>query len=424
MIDQCDIEIISGKGGNGAVSGRRSRHVPSGGPDGGNGGDGGNVIFVCSDGINTLLPFRYKKRIAARGGGNGGGSLKHGRNGEDIEIDLPVGTEVRVRGGDTDLLADLTAAGERVVVARGGRGGRGNASFKSATNRFPLLAEEGEGGIRLDLTVELKLLADVGIVGAPNAGKSTLLSAVSAARPRVAEYPFTTTEPVLGVVERSNWSMVIVDIPGMIEGAHAGVGLGLDSLRHVERAAILLHLLDGKEEGAVEQYQSMRKELELFNTDLLRKREVVAVNKVDLPGVAARCEQVRGELEHTGVPVHCISAATRAGVDPLLDDMARILAEVRESDTASRGPGEKREIPVLRPGSAGPQEVVRREGRGYAVMLPAAVRVAAMVDGRNWDARMQIYQHLGKLGVVSALEGAGIMPGDVFRVGKLEWTWE
>ncbi|MCI0438760.1 MAG: GTPase ObgE, partial [Chloroflexi bacterium] len=239
MIDQVFIHISSGKGGNGAISGRREKFVARGGPDGGDGGNGGSVYMLADQNVNTLQAFRYRRSFAAGNGGNGAGANRHGRNGDDIVISVPAGTQVWITDEPPRLLADLSEHGQRVLLASGGSGGRGNARFKSSTNQFPKLAEAGEDGEELDLRLELKLLADVGIIGVPNAGKSSLLSVVSAARPKVADYPFTTLEPVLGVVERHDKSFVMVDIPGLIEGAHKGVGLGHEFLRHVERTRVL-----------------------------------------------------------------------------------------------------------------------------------------------------------------------------------------
>ena len=396
--------------------------MPAGGPDGGDGGNGGAIYFRCAANVSTLASFRYRRRFVAENGGNGSGRLRHGRKGKDIEVIIPVGTEVWETNGALRRVVDLTVEGQRVLIAKGGFGGRGNARFSSSTNRFPLVAEEGDPGEDLDLRLELKLLADVGIIGAPNAGKSSLLAAASAARPRVAEYPFTTTEPVLGVVDRGEKSFVMVDIPGLIEGAHKGVGLGHEFLRHVGRSRVLLHILDGSADDVVSEYRKVRNELALFDEELVKKTEVVAVNKMDIPGVEASYEQVRAELESEAKSVHLISAAGRQGIDSLLDALILELAELslkRAADSSVTDP-----LPVVRPPQLEAKEIVRKEGKEYQVSLRAATRVAAMVDGSNWNARVQMFEHLRKLGVVAALEKAGIKPGDVFRVGKMEWEWD
>ena len=424
MIDKPIINVISGKGGNGAVSGRREKFVPLGGPDGGDGGRGGDIYVRSDTSVNTLLAFRYRRKFQAGDGANGSGGRRHGKDGTDVELPVPVGTQIWSCGGDESLLADLGSHGQRVKIAEGGAGGRGNARFASPTNRFPLLAEAGEAGEELGLRLELKLLADVGIVGAPNAGKSSLLAAVSAARPKVASYPFTTLEPALGVVDRGHRTFLMVDIPGLIEGAHSGVGLGHDFLRHVERTRVLVHVVDGTLTDVVEQYRAVREEIGLFDEKLLGKPEVVAVNKLDVPEVEARCHSVRRYLGRSGTPVHCISAVGRQGLDRLLDAVEGSLAAVeQQAQQASRE--EQEDVPIIRPRPATRERpAVRKTGRGYVVASPPAERLAAMVDANDWPAMSQLYDQLRRLGVIDVLEKAGIGPGEVFRIGELELEWE
>ena len=397
--------------------------MPLGGPDGGDGGDGGSVIVICDENINTLVGFQFKRRFVAGRGGDGAGRLKHGAKGIDIAVNVPVGTEVWIDGSRRRRLVDMLAHGQRAVVAEGGKGGRGNARFVSPTNRFPRVAEEGDREEELRLSLELTLLADVGIVGAPNAGKSSLLAAVSAARPRIAEYPFTSVEATLGVVDRHNERFVIVDIPGLIEGAHKGAGLGHQFLRHVERTRVLVHVLDGSADDVIGDYRTIRDELHLFDKELLKRPEIVAVNKVDLPGVRERCGEVQRLLEREVSEVHCISAVSRQGLDELVDGLLRVLAAtpiVRAEAPVSEGGAP----PVLRPRQRGKPEVVRDAGGAYVVSFRPAERLAAMVDGSNWDARVQLYDQLRRQGVIAALENCGIKPGEAFRVGALEWEWE
>lgn len=337
---------------------------------------------------------------------------------------MPVGTELWLGDGEVRRLADMKTNGERLVVASGGRGGRGNARFVSPINQFPLLAEEGEPGQEFTLRLELKLLADVGIIGAPNVGKSSLLAALTAARPRIAEYPFTTLEPVLGVVERRGQSFVMVDIPGLIDGAHKGVGLGDEFLKHVQRTRVLVHVLDGAADDVVTEYRKVRNELALFSEGLIGKPEVVVVNKMDISGVEARFEEVRAELGYMAVSVHCISAVARQGLDALLDSVAQVLSKVSEAEVAADVKGGDKSPPVLMPRLYEKQQVVRKQGQTFVVSLQAATRLAAMVDGSNWSARVQLYEQLRRLGVVKALEEAGIREGDVFMVGNLEWEWQ
>lgn len=433
MIDQAQIRVFSGRGGNGAVSGRREKFVPHGGPDGGDGGDGGDIYARCDRNVSTLLSFRYNRLYKATNGGGGTGKKRHGKRGTDAEFVVPPGTEVWDDGAGSRI-ADLTAHGERVLIAEGGRGGRGNARFTSSTNQYPLLAEEGDPGTERRLRLELKLLADVGIIGAPNAGKSSLLTAVSAARPKVANYPFTTLEPMLGVVEHGRDGFVMVDIPGLIEGAHAGVGLGDEFLRHVERTRVLVHVIDGNGPDPIEDYVRIRDELRLFDEELTTKPEVVAFNKLDIPGVDDAFELCKDELAGNTVSVRAISAVGRVGLDELLHDVDEALnivreqAEVVEQSVAQAVVTQEArngDVPVLRPAPADSRPKIRELGPGrYEVILRSATRFAGMVDLNNWGARVQFYEQLQRLGVIAALERAGIQTGDIYIVGKHEMEWE
>ena len=317
----------------------------------------------------------------------------------------------------------MLTPGSRVVVAAGGRGGRGNASFATAVNRFPLLAEEGDPGQRRDVRLELKLLADVGIIGAPNAGKSSLLAVVSAARPKVADYPFTTLEPVLGVVERRGTSFVMVDIPGLIEGAHRGVGLGQEFLRHVERTRVLIHLVDGSGEEVEQTYEQTKNELARFGAGLDRKPAIVVVNKMDIPEVSSKQVELR-ELGGTDRGVVCISAATGEGVGELLDDVLVLLRETRAGEGQSAEDAPAVEVPVLRPQETQQKPTVLCRGRMYRVKHRPAERLAAMIDQQDGAAMLQLMDQFRRRGVVSALEKAGIGAGDRARVGAVEWEWE
>jgi GTP-binding protein len=427
MIDSVVINLRSGNGGDGAISGRREKFVARGGPDGGNGGDGGSIYLVSDANLNTLVSYRYRRHYESEDGEKGGGKLKHGKNGADLTLTVPVGTMVWVEGADGELIADLDTAGEQVRVARGGRGGAGNTRYATPTNRFPLLAQAGEASEKRSLRLELKLLADVGIIGAPNAGKSSLLASLTAARPKIAEYPFTTLEPALGVVEHRDESFVMVDIPGLIEGAHEGVGLGQDFLRHIERTRVLVHMVDGSIDDPVGQVQQTNTELELFSEDLGRKPQLLAVNKIDIPEVRERMSSLESEFGQAGGVryVHFVSAAAADGLVPLMD---AVLRELRSAPmptgvrtAASPGSG----LPVLRPRPRGAGVSVSKDSRGvYVVDSPDAARIAAMVDVGNWGAKMQYYARLRRTGVVKALEDAGIMPGDTVRIGDVEMEWE
>ena len=406
------------------VSGRREKFVPAGGPDGGDGGDGGSVFLRADTGVDTLLGFRYKRLFSAGDGGKGSGGRKHGGKGEDIELLVPVGTQVWDGRADGRLVKDLTEPGQRECVATGGRGGRGNARFTTSTLRYPLLAEEGEAGERFKLRLELKLLADVGIIGAPNAGKSSLLTAVTAARPKIAGYPFTTLEPNLGVVLHRQKEFVMVDIPGLIEGAHDGTGLGHEFLRHLERTRVLVHMVDGSEEDPGAQLAQVASELGLFSSDLLELPRIVAFNKIDIPEARERVDSFRGSLAGQDMRVHAVSVATLEGVDALMDDVLRTLEETRAGRETSSGETAEPEIPVLRPKARRERVQVRKRNGSFVVTAPAAARIAGMVDSTDWNAMTQFYAHLRRLGVVQALEEAGVGPGDTVTIGKLEMEWE
>ncbi|MDP6792687.1 MAG: GTPase ObgE, partial [Anaerolineales bacterium] len=317
FIDEVSIRVQAGAGGNGIVHFRREKHVPTGGPDGGDGGDGGSVFLVVDDGQNTLLSFQRQRNFRAQNGRHGGGSNKTGRSGPDLAISVPPGTITREKVSGA-LLGDLTEGGQSLQVARGGKGGRGNARFATSGNRAPRVAEKGEPGETCDLALELRLIADVGIVGVPNAGKSTFLASVSAARPKIADYPFTTLAPNLGVAEVGNYhTLVLADIPGLIEGAHAGVGLGAAFLRHVQRTRVLIHLVDGLSEEPLADFSQIQSELALFESDLAAKPQVVALNKVDLPEVAARLPTLQAQFSARGHELRAVSAMSGQGVRQL-----------------------------------------------------------------------------------------------------------
>ena len=433
MIDRVVVQVASGNGGKGCISGRREKFIPYGGPDGGDGGRGGDVYLEVNPNLSTLHEFQYKKHFKAENGGDGSGAQKHGKNGVAIRVGVPQGTEIWVKENGEPLrrLADLTEVGQSLLVAKGGNGGRGNARFTTSTNQFPLLAEEGESGQKLTLQLELKLLADVGVVGMPNAGKSSLLAAVSAARPKIADYPFTTLEPVLGVVEHKGHSFVMVDIPGLIEGAHKGAGLGHEFLRHVERTRVLVHLVDASAEDPLASLRQVDREMGLFDTRLAEKPQVIALNKMDVPEARQREPELRQKLTGEGRRVLAVSAATQEGITLLLDAVLELLAAARKGGASpevgpQRKPRGKQEdaLPVLRPKPERRGIEVQRKGKVFVIISPDITRVAAMVDEANWAARTQFYRRLVKTGVVKQLEKMGVKPGDRVRAGKLEWEWE
>jgi GTP-binding protein len=326
FIDEVRISVKAGDGGRGCVSFRREKFVPRGGPDGGDGGKGGDIILTAREGISTLLDLRYQQRYRAANGAHGQGKKQQGKSGDDLTISVPVGT--LVKDAETgEILTDLTADGERFLAAKGGKGGRGNCWFTTPTRQAPRIAQPGEKGEQRRLQLELKLLADVGIVGRPNAGKSTLLRRVSAARPKVADYPFTTLVPCLGVVSYGDLrSFVMADIPGLIAGAHQGAGLGSRFLRHIERTSLLVHLVDISADPAGDPwlpYEEINEELKRFHPSLGEKPQVAVLNKMDLPHVRERIAEVRDAFRQKGVGLFAISAWTGEGVDDLVREIGR-----------------------------------------------------------------------------------------------------
>ena len=317
FLDQAKIHVQSGAGGSGCVSFRRAKNEPRGGPDGGDGGDGGSVYAEAVEGLNTLIDFRFRQHVKAGRGEHGRGACRAGARGADAVLAVPVGTEILVETGDLPI-ADLTETGARALLARGGNGGRGNARFKSSTNRAPRRADAGGDAEECWIRLRLKLLADVGLVGLPNAGKSTFLSAVSRARPKIADYPFTTLVPHLGVAAVGDEELVIADIPGLIEGAHEGAGLGDRFLGHIERCAVLLHLVDGTEADVAHAYRTVRGELDAYGHGLAAKPEIVCLNKVDALIEADRAERRAQLAAASGAAVRLVSGAAGQGVPEVL----------------------------------------------------------------------------------------------------------
>lgn len=417
MIDLVHIRVISGNGGNGANSFRREKFVPRGGPDGGDGGRGGDVVFIADENLTTLAHFRHARTYKAEPGVSGQGGHRHGRNGEDLVLRAPVGTVISIEGGETSW--DLDAPGARVRVARGGKGGRGNARFANSIRQAPSFAEKGLPGETLDLKLELKLLADVGLVGLPNAGKSTLLRAVSRAQPDVGDFPFTTLEPVLGVVDMGFDSFVMADLPGLIEGAHAGVGLGHQFLRHVERTKVLVHLIDGSSPDPIADYQTIRRELELYDPSLASRPEVVVLNKIDLPAARDAVSRVREALPDR--EVLAVSGATQEGTRELLQVLQRRLQQVEEErrEEASRRPPV---LPVIRP-EARDRLTVTLEDDVFVVQGRGAEEQAMKLAEGGYEALDDLQQRLRRLGLERAMRRAGARPGDIIRVGDVELEW-
>lgn len=419
--DVAKIFIKAGDGGNGAVTFHREKYVAAGGPDGGDGGRGGNVVFVADKGVNTLIDFRYKKKYAAENGGNGKDANRNGKNGADLEIKVPVGTIIRDTKSDR-VICDLKVEGQSMVIARGGSGGWGNVHFATATRQTPKFAKSGMPGDEREVTLELKLIADVGLLGFPNVGKSTFLSMVSDARPKIANYHFTTLEPNLGVVNMGEGGgFVIADIPGIIEGAHEGIGLGHEFLRHVERTRVLLHLVDvsGIEgRNPIEDFDTINNELKMYSEKLAEKPQIVLANKADIPQYEDNFEAFREELEARGYKVFKLSAATRQGVREVLNYTLEFLSNLPEEDDD--------EYDVFDLDELRQQEEEMRVEIEDGVYVVTGSRVRKIVGSTNFDdyESMQYFQRaLIKCGAIKMLKKAGVQEGDTVHIYGVEFDF-
>ena len=420
FVDSAVVQVAAGRGGDGAVSFRHEIYVDKGGPDGGDGGRGGDVIFVADEGKNTLVDFRYKQDLRAENGQAGSKRKRHGKNGADIIVKVPVGTII---SRDGVVIADLDAKGAQAVIARGGDGGFGNAHFKSSTRQTPRVAEVGENGEAFEARLELKLLADVGLVGFPNAGKSTFLSVVSNARPEIADYAFTTLTPNLGVADIDETSLLIADIPGLIEGASQGKGLGDAFLRHVERTAVLLHLIDVYNDDVAAAYRTIRSELEQYSPTLIDRPEVVALTKTE--GMDAELLAMQREALQAVVrpetPIFTISAQAKQGLEDLLRELVRIVAEVRAAKAQALAEQEADdELPTI---SLGEREHdaawrVRHEEGVYVVTGAKIEKFAARTDYGNIHSVVRLRDIMRKMGITHELLRAGAKPGDVVVFGE------
>ncbi len=429
MLDSAVIEVRAGSGGHGMVSFIREALAPRGGPGGGDGGHGGDVVLIADPSINTLTKFHWQPHFIAKNGTKGDGHNRNGAKGNAIEVTVPVGTEVWIweDGEDKELIGDLSTAGQRMIVAEGGRGGRGNAHFVNATHQEPLLAEAGGDGEIRRVRLNLKLLADVGLIGMPNAGKSSILTAISAARPKVADYPFTTLEPVLGVVEHGPQAFVAVDIPGLIEGAHEGVGLGDEFLKHVQRTRVLVHVVDGSEDDVPGRIRAINDEITQFDPELAKKPQILAINKLDLDEVSVLIEEIRESLnsfDGLHSDTFFVSAATYEGLEPLKQAMFHLLRASHEKEPpAPAAIGE--EIPVLRPKVRKSSDVVVRDPEGpLRIVHQKAVRLARGSNLESWEARIQFQRRLEQLKITKALRDAGIETGDTVLIGDWEFDWD
>lgn len=417
FLDQARIYVKAGAGGNGIVSFRREKYVPKGGPNGGNGGRGAHIILLADGKLNTLYALHNQVHYRAERGGHGSGADKTGANAPDLVIPVPPGTVVR-DGESGALIGDLLVDGQQLIVARGGRGGRGNAAFKSARNKAPRIAEKGEPGEEFWLSLELKLVADVGIVGVPNAGKSTLLSVISAARPKIADYPFTTVVPSLGVAEVDHRPFVVADIPGLLEGAHEGVGLGLDFLRHIERTRLIIHLVSGISPDPLGDFEAINNELVLFNPEIADKPQIVVLNKLDLPEAQAARPAFMAAIEAKGLPVFAISAATGENVQTLLYAVRAELDRIPADELP------REELPEITPPVDEKRfEVFQVGDNKWYVEGIAIERAASMTNWDYYESAMRFQRILRAMGIASALRAAGVQEGDTVRIADAELVW-
>jgi GTPase len=417
FIDQARIFIRSGKGGDGAVHFHREKFVTHGGPDGGDGGRGGSVFFEVVPTLNTLMTFRHISRYAAVDGARGGPNNMSGKSAEDLIVPVPPGTVV-YDDDSGDLIGDLVTPGQRLLVGKGGRGGKGNQHYATSRNQAPRMGEKGEPSVERNLRLELKLIADIGIVGVPNAGKSSFLASVTNAHPKIADYPFTTLEPNLGVVEMDlDTHLVMADIPGLIEGAHEGAGLGFDFLRHVQRTRVLIHLLDGMAEDPLSDFAQINSEMALFDPTLAKKPQVVALNKIDLPDVQARWPGIKAALEKRGYKPLAISAMAGTNVRDLLWKAAEALKNAPE-------PEKVEEMPVYRPPEDPRDFTLEREPKGWRVSGAAIERAAAMTYWEYEGSVRRFQRLMDHLGVDEKLREAGIEQGETVFIGEYELEWQ
>jgi GTP-binding protein len=419
FIDQVEIHVRSGKGGDGMVHFRREKYVPRGGPDGGDGGKGGDLLFEVKATLNTLSAFRPNQKFQAEDGKNGGSNQKSGKGGEDLVILVPPGTAI-FDAETRELIGDLTQPGQQLMVCKGGRGGRGNQHFATSRNQTPRMAEKGEPFEERSIRLELKLIADIGLIGMPNAGKSTLLSVLTNAKPKIASYPFTTLEPNLGVakIDDDN-TVVIADIPGLIEGAAEGAGLGHDFLRHIQRTRVLIHLVDGLSEDPVADFSQVNSELALFDPNLAKKPQIVALNKIDQPEVQERLADLRKRFKKLKVEMMTISALARTNTRDLLLKTASRLAETPALEEVEPA------LPVYR-AKADPNqfEIVREGTNEWRISGAGIERSARMTYWQHEGSLRRFQKMMERIGVDEALRKAGVKPGDTVAIGEYELEWQ
>jgi len=418
FIDQAEIFVRSGQGGNGMVHFRREKYVPRGGPDGGDGGKGGDIIFEVKVTLNTLASFRHVRRYIADDGKGGGANNRYGKSGNDLIIYIPAGTVIY--DNDTgEILGDMTDDGQQLLICKGGRGGRGNTHFKNSRHQAPRTAEKGEPYEEKNIRLELKLIADIGLIGVPNAGKSTLLAALTNAQPKIASYPFTTIVPNLGVAPIDEYeSIVLADIPGLIEGAAQGAGLGHEFLRHIQRTRVLIHLLDGMGEDPVADFSQINTELALFDPRLGDKPQVIAMNKIDQPEAQERWKTVKTELEARGHEVVAISALARTDIRPVLMKAIEKLADTPTMEEVAP-------LPIYRVETDPKEfEISREDDASWRISGVAIERAAKMTYWEHYGSIRRFQKIMAALGIEKALRQAGIEEGDTVHVAEFELEWQ
>lgn len=429
FVDKVKIYVKAGDGGNGMVAFRREKYVPDGGPAGGDGGKGADVIFRVDEGLRTLMDFRYQKHFKAPAGENGRSKSQHGRGAEDMIIRVPPGTVV-IDDDTGEIIADLVEHGQEAVIARGGRGGRGNIRFATPKNPAPYIAENGEPGEERYVTLELKVLADVGLVGFPNVGKSTLLSVVTAAKPKIADYHFTTLTPNLGVVDVGDMrSFVMADLPGLIAGAHQGVGLGHQFLRHIERTRLIVHVIDmSASEGRdpYEDYVQINRELSLYNYRLEERKQIIAANKMDLPGAKENLKAFREKIGD--VPIYQISAATRQGIQELIYAIADLLDELPKETFQLDTPADttqetEQEHVTYRYQPEQPEFTIKKENEVFVVESEKIEKLYKMTNFNYEEAALRFARILRNMGVEQALRDLGAEDGDIVRIADFEFEF-
>lgn len=416
FVDEAEIHVCSGRGGDGMMHFRKEKFVNRGGPDGGDGGRGGDIVFSVNPNMNTLFKFQHNRSYVAEDGKGGGSSNKTGRSADALVIDVPPGTIIHEKESDR-VLADLTQLGQTVVLCKGGRGGRGNARFANSRHQAPRMAERGEPGQELKLRLELKLIADVGIIGMPNAGKSSLLAAVTNAKPKIADYPFTTLVPNLGVaVLDEEVSLVLADIPGLIEGAHRGVGLGDTFLRHVQRTKVLIHVLDGNSQDALADFSQINTELSLFDPKLGQKPQIVVLNKMDLPDMEEKYQDLTKKFKKINISLMSCSTLQKKNLTEILWKAYELLKAIPAEEAGE-------ELPLYTAEVDERAFSIEKKEENFIVHGVAIERAAAMTYWDNYESIRRFQRILQALGITEALRGQGVEEGDTVEIGDFELSW-